>query len=76
MDRAATIVEIQKLIEEQMEITIDGPDAPIDIDSFTMMLVVTFSSDELGVDLDMESLDFDEVKTLNSLADLILTNTV
>ena len=74
MDRAAIIVEVQKLIEEQMEITIDGPDAPIDIDSFTMMLVVTFSSDELGIDLDMESLDFDEVKTLNSLADIILTN--
>ena len=72
MDKQEVVGKLQTLIEEQMEIDIGGPEDPIDIDSFTMMLVVTFSSDNLGVDLNMDSLDFDEVKTLNSLADIII----
>ena len=46
----------------------------IDIDSFTMMLVITFADQKLNIKLDMETLDFDQFKTLSDLADVIIKN--
>jgi acyl carrier protein len=71
MKKDELISKLKSLIEEQQEITIGSPDENLDLDSFTMMLVITFADSELGVKLDMDSLDFDEFKSLNSLANLI-----
>ena len=70
MKNEELIAALKKLIEEQQEITIGGPDENLDLDSFTMMLVITFFESELGVKLDMDSLDFDEFKSLNTLVRL------
>ena len=64
---------LQTLIEEHCEIKINDPGDKLDIDSFTMTLIIVFVDEELGVQLDMETLDFDAFTSLNTLADLVIT---
>jgi acyl carrier protein len=64
---------LQKVIEEHLEIKINDPDDKLDIDSFTMTLIIVFVDEEIGVQLDMETLDFDAFTSLNTLADLVIT---
>ena len=64
--------KLKALIEEQTESTIASADQELDIDSFTMMLIITFVKEDLGVELDMNTLDFDTFKSLNTFADLVL----
>ena len=65
------VSKLQNLIEEHYEITIKDPGDRLDIDSFAMTLIIVFINDEMGVELDMETLDFDAFTSLNTLADLI-----
>ena len=74
MEKNEIIGQLKELIERQTEKKIKSPDENIDIDSFTMMLVITFVDQKLKVKLDMDTLDFDKFKSLNDLANLILTN--
>ena len=71
MKRADVIEKLKNLIEEEREITIDANDQKLDIDSFTMTLIISSVNDEFGVTLDMETLDFDAFTSLNTLADLV-----
>ena len=71
MERFDVIEKLKNLIEQEREITIANNDQKLDIDSFTMTLIISFVSDEIGVDLDMETLDFDAFTSLNTLADLV-----
>ena len=71
MKRSDVIEKLKNLIEEEREITIDANDQKLDIDSFTMTLIISSVNDELGVTLDMETLDFDAFTSLNTLADLV-----
>ena len=71
MKRPDVIENIKNLIEQEREIVIDNDDQKLDIDSFTMTLIISFVNDEMGVVLDMETLDFDAFTSLNTLADLI-----
>ena len=72
MTRDDIIDRLEDLIEEQIEKKISGPDEQLDIDSFTMMLIITYSEDELGVKLDVDQMDFDAFKSLSVLADLVI----
>ncbi len=72
MDQQNIIHKLKEIIEKQTEKTIKDEFEDIDIDSFTMMLVITFADQELGVKLDMEKLDFDKFKSLNDLAKVIV----
>ena len=72
MEKSEIINQIKKVIEKQIEIKIKNSDENIDIDSFTMMLVITFADKELKVKLDMENLDFDKLKSLNIIAETIM----
>ena len=74
MDKNEIISQLKTLIEDQTEKKIKDENENIDIDSFTMMLVITFADQKLNVKLDMETLDFDQFKTLNDLADVIIKN--
>ena len=74
MEKNEIIGQLKELIERQTEKKIKSPDENIDIDSFTMMLVITFVDQKLKVKLDMDTLDFDKFKSLNDLANLILIN--
>ena len=72
MDRAEIVDKLKRLIEEQDEIKIADAGKELDIDSYTMMLVITFVQEEMGVQLDMDKLDFDAFKSLNTFTDLVL----
>ena len=72
MDQNQIAQKLKTIIEKQTEKTIKDEFVDIDIDSFTMMLVITFADQELGVRLDMEQLDFDKFKSLNDLAKVII----
>tara|TARA_B110001452_G_scaffold208356_1_gene178604 strand:+ start:1131 stop:1358 length:228 start_codon:yes stop_codon:yes gene_type:complete len=74
MEKNEIISQLKTLIEDQTEKQIKDENENIDIDSFTMMLVITFADQKLNVKLDMETLDFDQFKTLNDLADVIIKN--
>ncbi len=73
LDKQEIAQKIKKVIEDEKEITIESSDQQLDIDSFTMMLIIMFVKDELDIQLDMEKLDFDAFLSLDSIADLILT---
>mgnify|MGYP000229895596 CR=1 FL=1 len=74
MEKKIIINQLKELIEEQTEKKINSFDENIDIDSFTMMLVISFADQKLKVKLNMDTLDFDKFKSLNDLANLILEN--
>lgn len=71
MDRDQLISELKNVIEKQMEISISSSDQKLDIDSFTMMLIITFVNEKTGILLDMEILNFDDFNSLNSLSNMI-----
>lgn len=73
MNKEEIIGRLKALAEDQMEVKIKSLDETIEIDSFTMMLLVMFAEEEVGVQLDMEVLDFDRPQTLNSFSELILS---
>ena len=74
MKKNEIVDQLKTLIEDQTEKKIKDENESIDIDSFTMMLVITFADQKLNVKLDMETLDFDQFKTLSDLADVIIKN--
>jgi len=71
MEHATIVEKLKKLIEEQDNITINGPDQELDIDSYTMMLIITFVDEDMKIQLDMDTLDFDDFKSLNTLANIV-----
>ncbi|NQU56697.1 MAG: hypothetical protein HQ513_05640 [Rhodospirillales bacterium] len=71
MDRSEISEKLKKFLETECEVTIPAADTQLDIDSFNMMLIITFAGEELGVSLDMDTLDFDAFTSLDSLTDLI-----
>ena len=74
MKKNEIVEQLKTLIEDQTEKKIKDENENLDIDSFTMMLVITFADQKLNVKLDMETLDFDQFKSLNDLATVILKN--
>ena len=76
MNKADVTEKLKKLIQDQDGITIESPDQSLDIDSYTMMLIIMFVEEEMGVQLDMDTLDFDDFLSLNRLADLVIKHKV
>ena len=74
MEKSEVLKELKNLIEGQTEEKIKDENQNIDIDSFTMMLVITFAHQKLNIKLDMDKLDFDQFKSLNDLADVIIAS--
>ena len=72
MTKKEIVGRLQALVEDQMEVRIKSPEEIIELDSFTMMLLVMFAEDEFGVQLNMDVLSFDEPRSLNSFSELIL----
>ena len=64
MKKNEIVEQLKTLIEDQTEKKIKDENENLDIDSFTMMLVITFADQKLNVKLDMETLDFDQFKSL------------
>ena len=51
MKKEQIITQLKELIEEQTEKRINNNDEDINIDSFTMMLVITFADQKLNIKL-------------------------
>ena len=73
MERTGVISKLKKLIEEERGIKIASNDQKLDIDSFAMTLIITYVGEEIGIQLDMDKLDFDAFTSLNTLADLVFS---
>lgn len=71
MTRAEMATKLKAMIEEQKHVTIPSLDAHLDLDSFTMMMVITFINSEIGVRLDLDKMDFDAFMSIDTLLDLI-----
>ncbi len=71
-DKTEIAEKLKQLIEEDTQKPIASHDQKLDLDSYTMMLTITFVKEELGVELDMDMLDFDAFTSLNTLAELVL----
>ena len=72
MDKAEIVSKLKASIEEEAQLSISSNDEEFDIDSFTMMLVITYVKEEFGIELDLDKLDFDVFNSLNSFADMVL----
>ena len=72
MQKSQVAAQLKQLIEEQNETSIESTTQHLDIDSFTMMLIITFVDEALSVRLDLDALDFDVFYSLDTLADLIM----
>ena len=72
MEREEVASKLKYLIEEQSELVISNNDDKLDIDSYMMMLIITYVEEEMDVRLDMDQLDFDDFKSLNTFTDLVL----
>ncbi len=72
MEKSEIADQLKQLIEEDTQKTIESHDQRLDLDSYTMMLTITFVKEELGIELDMDTLDFDAFTSLGTLAELVL----
>jgi acyl carrier protein len=72
MNQAEIAGKLKPFIEEEARISISSNDDELDIDSFTMMLVITYVHEEFGVELELENMDFDAFNSLNTFANLVL----
>ena len=72
MNRSDIAAKLKTLIESQNDIVIHSYDDDLDIDSYMMMLIISYVEEEMGVRLDLEKLDFDAFKSLNTFAELVL----
>jgi len=72
MERSEITRKLKDLIESEAKISIASNDQELDIDSFMMMMIITFIDQEFAVALDMDELDFDAFTSLDTLADLVV----
>ena len=64
---------VRRIIEEQNRIEISAPDAPLEIDSFTIILIITYAEESLGVRLDLNKLDFDNFESLELIEETLFS---
>ena len=73
MNRETVTEKLKTFMETECNIPIESDDKELDIDSFNMMLIITYVDSDLGITLDMDRLDFDAFTSLNTLTDLVLS---
>ena len=73
MNRETVTEKLKTFMETECKIPIESDDKELDIDSFNMMLIITYVDSDLGITLDMDRLDFDAFTSLNTLTDLVLS---
>ncbi len=74
LQKTDVITKLKDLIEQTNNTVIADVNEELDIDSFTMMLIITYSKEELGIELDLDRIDFDAFKSLGVLADIVLAH--
>ena len=56
MEKSEIADQLKILIEEDTQKPIESHDQILDLDSYTMMLTITFVKEKLGIELDMDAL--------------------
>jgi len=72
MDKKEIIGKLKDIIEKQDGIVINDANQRLDIDSYTMMLIIMFVDEDLGIQLDMDTLDFDAFLSLDTFANIVV----
>ena len=72
MDRSDVSEKLKTFLETECRLPVPAANAALDIDSYNMMLIITYASEELHVNLGMDSLNFDVMMSLDNLTDLIV----
>lgn len=67
IDRRSAMARVKTLIEDQNRIVIDAPEDPLEIDSFTIILIITYAEESLGIRLDIDKLDFENFESLERI---------
>jgi acyl carrier protein len=73
MDRKDAMATIKSLIEDQNDITIADPRAVLDIDSFTIIVIITYAQEHLDITLDLEKLDFEDFESLARIEETLFS---
>ena len=76
MNKEQVLENLRNCVEKDLKIKIKDNNQDLIgqkvIDSFCMLLLITFIKSKFGVQLDTKKLDFDAFTSLNTLADIIL----
>ena len=79
MTKQQIVAKLRACVESDLKIKIKSDDQDLVgekvLDSFCMLLLITFIKKEFGVQLNVDKLDFDAFNSLNTLAELILKET-
>ncbi len=71
VDSSELVSDLRQLIEGELKIRVESDSQELDLDSYTMMMVILFIEEHAGVQLDMDKLDFDAFTSLTSLVSLV-----
>jgi acyl carrier protein len=71
VDSGELVSDLRQLIEGELKIRVESDSQELDLDSYTMMMVILFIEEHAGVQLDMDKLDFDAFTSLTSLVSLV-----
>lgn len=70
MDNEKLTSDLRELIEGELKMKVASDSQELDLDSFTMMLVILFIEERSGVQVNLDDLDFDAFTSLASLSNL------
>ena len=71
VDSGELVSDLRQLIEGELKIRVESDSQELDLDSYTLMMVILFIEEHAGVQLDMDKLDFDAFTSLTSLVSLV-----
>lgn len=73
MDRTVAMARIKAIIEDQNDTVVAAATDRIEIDSLTILLILTFAQNTLGISLETEKLDFDNFESLATIEDAVFS---
>ncbi len=70
MDNGKLTRDLRSLIEGELKIQVTSESQELDLDSYTMMMVILFIEEQSGIPVNLDDLDFDAFTSLSSLTSL------
>ncbi len=70
MDNGKLTSDLRSLIEGELKIQVTSESQELDLDSYTMMMVILFIEEQSGIPVNLDDLDFDAFTSLSSLTSL------
>jgi acyl carrier protein len=70
VDNGKLTSDLRSLIEGELKIQVTSESQELDLDSYTMMMVILFIEEQSGIPVNLDDLDFDAFTSLSSLTSL------